>query len=107
MGIDHSSVLWVGTLEWTIPMSLYIYIYTCNYRIKFDIGDVAFVCAMFHEREILVHVAHLPAGHPLLHLIHLTMGTSRTKHVNIVVHIPNQSQITNHMVVKSIPTIFP
>jgi hypothetical protein len=49
MGIDHSSVLWVGTLEWTIPMS--IYIYTCNYRIKVDIGDVAFVCAMFHERE--------------------------------------------------------
>ena len=27
--------------------------------------------------------------------------------VNIVVHIPNQSQITNHMLVKSIPTIFP
>ena len=79
MGIVHSSVLCVGTLEWTIPMS--IYIYTCNYRSKFDIGDVAFVCAMFHVPGILVHVAHLPTGHTLLHLRHLTMGASRTKHV--------------------------
>ena len=41
----------LGWNSWMDYTDVYIYIYTCNYRIKFDIGDVAFVCAMFHERE--------------------------------------------------------